>query len=128
VPTLAIYAVLALVATGAIGGGIWKVNSSGYKRGVAECKAEWEAANAAKLAEDAKKIDAASSKVEKGNAKAKVVYRTITQTVDRYIDRPVYRNICFDVDGLRDANAALRGEISDTSKSDRAVPRPNSVK
>ncbi len=51
--------------------------------------------------------DAAISTLETGNAKARVVYRTIRETVDKLVDRPVYLQSCFDDDGLRLVNAAL---------------------
>jgi hypothetical protein len=47
--------------------------------------------------------------LEKDNARSHTVFRTITQQVDKIIDRPVFRNICLDDDGLRLANAALSG-------------------
>jgi len=69
--------------------------------------------------DEAKKANDASANLEKGNAKARVVYRTITRTVDRIVDRPIYRNVCFDDDGLREINAALAG--TSTGKPDGAV-------
>lgn len=51
----------------------------------------------------------ASTKLEIGNAQAKIIYKTITQTVDRVVERPVYLNTCLDPDGLQLANAALAG-------------------
>ena len=68
----------------------------------------------------AKNANDASANLEKGNAKARVVYRTITRTVDRIVDRPIYRNVCFDDDGLREVNAALAG--TSTGKPDGTVP------
>ena len=51
----------------------------------------------------------AVNSLETQNAKARIVYRTVTEMVDRIVDRPVYRNTCFDDDGLRLVNAALAG-------------------
>ncbi len=53
--------------------------------------------------------DAALTTLETQNVKARVVYKTLTQTVDRLVDRPIYRNACLDDTGLRLANAALGG-------------------
>lgn len=54
--------------------------------------------------------------------KQQVVYRTITQSVDKIIERPVYHNVCLDADGLCLANAGIRGESSDSCKPAPAVP------
>ena len=43
--------------------------------------------------------------------------------MDKYIDREIYRHVCFDADGLRDANAALSGQIIPPAKPDKPVPR-----
>ncbi len=51
----------------------------------------------------------AVNSLENQNAKARVLYRTVTQMVDRVVDRPVYRNTCLDDDGLRLVNFALAG-------------------
>lgn len=52
--------------------------------------------------------EAVASKEDR-DEKARIVYRTITEMVDKIVDRPVYRNVCLDDDGLRLANAALGG-------------------
>lgn len=119
---LIVYAVAALAVVGAISGGIYKIHHAGYEEGKSEVQAAWDEANAKQRKEEADKAAAAAAKVETGNAKAKVVYRTITQTVDKYIDRPIYRNVCFDADGLRDANAALLGALAASGKPDGTVP------
>lgn len=36
-----------------------------------------------------------------------VQYKAIRETAVQYVDRPVYRNVCLDSDGLRVINAAL---------------------
>lgn len=63
---------------------------------------------AAKDAEAAK-INEASTGLETKNAEARVIYRTITRNVDREVEKPVYRNVCLETDGLALANAALMG-------------------
>jgi len=113
--------VIALGALIAFGLVSYKIYHAGYAAAERECKDAAEKQRAA----EAKKGAAASDKKEKQDAKAKVVYRTITKTVDKYIDRPVYRNVCFDVDGLRDANAALSGALTPAGKPDKRVPKPD---
>lgn len=53
--------------------------------------------------------NAAVSTLESKNAEARIVYRTITHSVDKVIDRPIYLNTCIDADGLQLVNAALAG-------------------
>lgn len=60
---------------------------------------------------------------ETAKAKRGVVYETITKTVDKLVDRPVYRNVCIDDDGLRQINAALAGHpAADPGEPAAAVP------
>ena len=69
------------------------------------------------LIAQAKANQKAAEKLEKGNAEAAVIYRTITKEVDKIIDRPVYRNVCVDPDGLRLINQALTKSLP--------LPRPD---
>lgn len=55
-------------------------------------------------------------------ASRKVTYATITKTVDRFVDRPVFRTQCIDADGLRSINDALAGKASDPGLAASAVP------
>lgn len=97
--------------------------TAGIARGEEKKQAEWSAAAEAQRGREAEQADNAATKLETDNAKSRVVYKTLTQTVDRYIDRPVYRNVCLDADGLRDANAALRGgQGADPAKPDKPMP------
>lgn len=77
------------------------------EHGRVEVRGQWANASEVRRTREKAQANTASQNLEKGNAKDRIRYRTITKTVDRYIDRPVYRNVCFDADGLRDANAAL---------------------
>jgi hypothetical protein len=99
--------------------------TAGIERGAKDKQAEWDAANAKQRKAEADKSAKAATGLEKGNADAKVVYRTITQRVDRYIDRAIYRAECFDDDGLSDANSALLGKITTGSKPDGTLPKPD---
>ena len=113
-----IYAVLAIAIMGMVGTGVYKVKQWGGN----EVRAEWTAANEKARAEEAAKSAAAAKELEAERAKKKVVYKTITQSVDKYIDRPVYLANCFDADGLRDATAAINGKIADRQQPDATVP------
>mgnify|MGYP001594003113 CR=1 FL=1 len=111
------YGLLALAILATLSG----IGYSIYNAGEKAVRLEWEEANRVQREREAKQASVAATKVEVKSAKAKIMYRTITQQVDKYIDRPVYRNICFDADGLRDANAALLGESTPPAKSNKPV-------
>lgn len=73
----------------------------------------WEAKEAAKLREleraqakaDKRSYDA-SSGLEKDKGNAETVFQTIRVEVDKIVERPVYRNVCMDSDGLRELERA----------------------
>ena len=122
---------LILIVLAVIAGGLWyayqTIDSRGYARGAADIQAKWDAANEKQRKDEADKSAKAATGLEKGNAAAKVIYRTITNTVDKYIDRPIYRNVCFDDNGLRDANAALVGALTPAAKPDGTMPKPDAT-
>jgi hypothetical protein len=60
--------------------------------------------------------------LEKDNARSHTVFRTITQQVDKIIDRPVFHNVCLDDDGLRLANLALSGVATEAPAGPGAGP------
>lgn len=105
----------------------WETDA-GVRKGKAECKADWDKAIKDQKEKEEAKASAAVKTLGDKDAKAKVVYREITKTIDKYIDRPVYRNICFDDDGLRDANRALNGESAVTGKPSAVVPKTGASK
>ena len=65
---------------------------------------------------------AASQELEAVRGKTEIKYRTITKEVEKIVERPSYSSVCFDADGLRLANAALRPEA--TGKSSDGMPEP----
>lgn len=54
----------------------------------------------------------ASTELENQRVNTQIKYRTITRTVEKVVDRPIYRNVCFDDDGVRSANTALTGQVA----------------
>jgi len=127
-PALRPYLML-IAAAAAFAAGVWighGMTAASYRKDIiAEQAAKIEAVKQAADAVQAAAVAANqhAEELEKARAQREIVYRTITQQVDKIVDRPVYRNVCLDDSGLRVINDALRGEASpDTGKPDAAVP------
>lgn len=70
------------------------------------------------------KANDAAQSLEQKDAEAKIVYRAVTQMVDRIVEKPVYREQCLDADGLRAANLAIAGALADPAEPDAALREP----
>lgn len=100
---------------------------SAYRSGRAAVRTEFDAyklsqqesARKAALAR-AKAQDAAATSHEQFKAQEEIRYVDRIKIVRQLVDRPVYRNVCVDPDGLRELNAAIRGAGS--SQPAPAVP------
>jgi hypothetical protein len=114
------YGLLALAVLGALGG----IYGAGYRSGSNSVMNEWQTASREQRDREAKAGQKAAEKKETGDQKAKVIYRKITQEVERVVEKPVYRNVCLDPDGLRIARDAIRGQVSDPPKPDESVRPP----
>lgn len=91
----------------AIGGwGAWQVQ--GWRQASADLARE-RAAHAQFRANE-RTAHTASTDYQKESAHARIEYRTRWRTVETIVDRPVYRNVCLDDDGLRELNAAIAGD------------------
>lgn len=71
----------------------------------------WDASEKQRIEQEAKerqrqleRAHASSSVFESKRSANETKYRTVTVTVKEIVDRPVYRNICLDDDGLRVIN------------------------
>ena len=93
----------------------------GRSAGTDSVRLEWEEASRVQRAREAATANEAALRLEGSREKERVVFKTITRSVDRLVDRPVYRNVCLDDDGLRLARCAIRGEGADTCKPDQPV-------
>lgn len=120
-----IYLIAAGVVLAILAGAYFKITGDAHKAGYKEAQMECVAAAKAQREAEAKQAATAVTKLEANRAEIQIKYRTITKTVDRYIDRPIYRNVCLDPDGLRDANAALGGPGTPAGKPDKPVPTPH---
>lgn len=97
-------------------GGAWQVQN--WRYGAIEAK-RLSAAVEAEKARDKASYDAATT-FEKGRTHVETVFQTITETVETIVDRPVYRNVCFDDSGVQ----ALRDAAAETAapSTSGAVP------
>lgn len=93
--------------------GAWKVQA--WRHDSAEKVRIERAAQDLKRATEAQ--DRAVSNFIQEQSNAKTVYQRIEVEVDKIVERPVYRNVCLDSDGLRELHRAIDG----------ADPRPNPV-
>lgn len=108
----------ALVAGAVAFGGAWKVQD--WRYGSIEADRLQALAEAAKR-QDKRSYDA-STTFEKDRAHVQTVFRTIEVEVEKIVDRPVYREQCFDADGVR----ALQRAIGETTPGQPGgtVPTP----
>lgn len=99
-------------------GGAWQVQN--WRYGAIEAK-RLSAAVQAEKARDKASYDAATT-FEKGRTRVETVFQTITETVETIVDRPIYRNVCFDDSGLQ----AIRDATADTAtgKPSGTMPTP----
>jgi hypothetical protein len=117
-PTLAaIGAAIAFTAGAAVS---YQFTSDHYKAAAAE----QERAAAVAYAERTEQLNAVSADLERVRREKKIVYRTITQRVQTYIDRPIYLRDCADDDGVRDEDAALT-RTANPRKPAAALPGPD---
>lgn len=105
------YRVLAVVllALACVGFGWVKgVHHQQDKDAIVAAKAE-RAAHGAYVAQ-AEKLNDVANALEVAKREKQIIYRTITRSVDKIVDRPVYHSACIDDDGLRLINAAAAGK------------------
>lgn len=113
--THAAAALLALVL-GFTGG--WKVQA--WRWGAADAArlaAEAEAARAQRAAQDK-----ASEGHEQDRAQQRVQFQTIYRDIEHVVEKPVYRNVCLDADGLRLVERAIGGPERAASEPAATVP------
>ena len=70
------------------------------------------------------KIDTAAEKHEVAKAKIVERFHTIREEVDRVVEKPVYRNTCFDEPGMRAVADAIAAIAKAASEPAPAVSRP----
>lgn len=96
----------------------WKVES--WRWGAAETAVA--EANIHAIEAQAAKNNVASAALATKEENVRVVTQTITRTVNKIVEKPVYRNVCLEPDGLRAVNSALAGQAPVAGQPDGAVP------
>lgn len=97
------------VAAGVLGlaigfGSAWQTQD--WRYGAKEAKRL--AAIEATADKDDKGTKVAATGLESDKAKIEIRYRTITKTVTKFIDRPIYQNTCLDQDGIDAINGVQK--------------------
>lgn len=65
------------------------------------------------LAEKQNQINQVSADYEKAKSEQRVHVETVTREVQKIIERPVYRNQCFDDDGMQQLNSLIASGTSE---------------
>lgn len=101
----------------------------GFGSGMGLQKLFWIAADKERIENEAKakennreKAQEASTSYEGKRTTNEIRYRTVTVTVEKLVDRPVYINQCLDDDGLRTLNEQITGQ-PDSSKLGLKLPK-----
>lgn len=110
--TIQLICALAIFAAGAAGGIRWHAGQD------AIAAQEQDRVDDLARLRKAEKIDAAASNLERKKEEVRTEFVTIERMVDRVVEKPIYSNACFDDDGLRELNAALR------ARADPGIPAP----
>lgn len=94
-------------------------NVQGWRYRAAE--ADIQDAQEQKKDERAQQADTASAGAEADRAEIKTQFRTVYRDVEKIVERPVYRNVCLDPDGLRTLSAAIAASAASSGQSAGAV-------
>lgn len=114
-----VYLAIALLSAALSGAGVWEVQNWRYAS-IEKDRIEQAAKEAARKLD---KIDTAAVGHEKDKTRIRTVFRTITKEVAHVVEKPVYRNVCLDADGLRVLSTAINGATT-ASVTPGAVPEP----
>lgn len=97
----------------------WQVNDWRHEAAGAEH------ASQVKASEDKQeaKADDASASHEGVREQIRTEFQIIYRDRDRVVEKPIYRNVCLDADGLRLVKRAIGGAAQSASEPTAAVPR-----
>lgn len=69
------------------------------------------------LADAQNKVNKASADYEQLKAEQRAKVETVTRTVQKIVERPLYKSICFDDDGLSEINSLIKADSNRESNS-----------
>lgn len=117
--SLAIQLVLAalIFAAGAAGGIKWHAGQDAIKENARLQEIDRQ------RRQDEKRVDSAAAGHEADKGAIRTQWLTITEEVERVVEKPIYRDVCLDVDGLRVLSDAIAPRAA-ASQPARAVPGP----
>jgi hypothetical protein len=121
-----LYLKLGVLVVG-MAGSAWaahKATSNAWKADLLEA----ERAHTEALIAEIERTNTVAAELEVERGKSKTIYKTITKRVDKIIDRPVYRNVCLDDDGLRLVRAAIAGQAPDSGEPVSPLPKPTPLR
>ena len=116
--TYIIAGVIALASLATITLGVKSHLADVKESGRVEVRAEWTAASEKRRQRERVAIAAAAADLRDWRAKQQGKVKTRTIIVEKVLEKPIYRNVCFESDGLQCVNAALRGQRTDGCKPD----------
>ena len=99
--------------------------TAGVKKGEAKVQARWDEAVAVQREEEIQRSLMAAAGLAEDRARRRETNKEITLYVDKFIDRPVYRNVCLDDSGLLCLRSVIEGKIAVGCKPDGNMPRPS---
>jgi hypothetical protein len=111
------HAAALLLGAAVAGAGAWQVQN--WRHGALE--AERLEQTAKEQARRVDRIDGAAAGHERDKAEIRTEFITITEEVERVVEKPVYRDVCLDADGLRVLSDAIAGAGA-AGEPARAVP------
>ena len=121
------YLIAGVALVGALMGAVWWADANiettaGVRRGQAETKAQWDAANEAARKREAEASAKAAADLAAERKKRRVVIKERTVYVDREIEKLVDSGRCFTPGGVQCVNAAINGESACRPGPDGAMP------
>lgn len=108
------------------GAGLWTGHEITSNAWQAEMAAQ-ELALRERYVAEAEEANARADEAERKIEAIRAGTRVVTRYVDRLVERPGYRNVCLDPDGLRAVNAALTGAPAGPGLAGPALPGPDAA-
>lgn len=112
------YAMTAILAALVAFTGAWRVQEWRYRARDAE---RMEAAKEVERLR-VKTADTAAEKHEQVKDSIRTEFLTIREEVERVVEKPVYRNVCIDDDGMRELQRAISGPKPPASEPSHTLP------